>query len=42
VPSRQPTDAALDAATTGWRYDAVTHSLWIKIAPGGTVMIEAS
>ncbi|MBA3503642.1 MAG: hypothetical protein M4D80_12830 [Myxococcota bacterium] len=38
----QPTDAALDAATTGWRYDAATRSLWVKVAPGGAVVIDAS
>jgi alpha-glucosidase (family GH31 glycosyl hydrolase) len=34
------TDAALDAAATGWRYDAATRSLWIKIAAGGATTIE--
>lgn len=38
----QPTEAALDAAASGWRYDAATRALWIKIPAGGATVIEAS
>ncbi len=34
-------DAALDAATTGWRYDALGKFLWVKVAAGGATTITA-
>jgi hypothetical protein len=36
------TDDALDAATTGWRYDAAGKFLWVKVAAGGTTVVTAS
>ena len=39
--SEVASDAALDAATTGWRYDATGKFLWVKIAPGGATTITA-
>jgi alpha-glucosidase (family GH31 glycosyl hydrolase) len=35
-------EAALDAATTGWRYDASGKFLWVKLAAGGTTSVTAS
>jgi alpha-glucosidase (family GH31 glycosyl hydrolase) len=32
------TDAALDAATTGWRYEAAANWLWVKLAPSATAV----
>ncbi|HEU0035928.1 MAG TPA: TIM-barrel domain-containing protein [Kofleriaceae bacterium] len=32
-------DAALDAATTGWRYEAATRSLWLKL-PASTAPVH--
>jgi alpha-glucosidase (family GH31 glycosyl hydrolase) len=39
--AEQPTDDALDAAATGWRYDAAANWLWVKVAPGGAVVVSA-
>jgi alpha-glucosidase (family GH31 glycosyl hydrolase) len=33
-------DVALDAAVSGWRYDATNRLLWVKLAPGGAVVID--
>lgn len=35
-------DAALDAATTGWRYDAATKFLWVKLAAGGNTVVTVN
>ena len=40
VLAEQPTDAALDASTTGWRYDAATRALWVKLAAGAAATVE--
>ncbi len=34
------TDDALDAAATGWRYDAAGKFLWIKVAPSAGVTLS--
>jgi hypothetical protein len=34
------TDAALDTAVSGWRYDATNRLLWVKLAPGGAVTVD--
>lgn len=33
-------DGALDAAVSGWRYDATNRLLWVKLAPGGAVVVD--
>jgi alpha-glucosidase (family GH31 glycosyl hydrolase) len=38
----QASDAALDAATSGWRYDAATKVLWVKLPAGGSTIVTAS
>jgi hypothetical protein len=38
----QASDAALDAATSGWRYDAATKFLWVKLPAGGSTIVTAS
>ena len=40
--SQVASDDALDTAATGWRYDAAGRFLWIKLAPGGSVVVTAS
>jgi alpha-D-xyloside xylohydrolase len=32
-------DTALEAAATGWRYDAANHWLWVKAAAGGATEV---
>jgi hypothetical protein len=36
------TDAALDASATGWRYDATNRVLWVKLAAGLAVTVDAT
>ena len=35
-------DVALDAAATGWRYDAANKFLWVKLAAGGTTTVTST
>ena len=39
--TRVTTDAALDAAASGWRYDATAQWLWVKLAtqPGAAAVV---
>jgi len=39
VAAKVADDAALDAATTGWRYDPANRWLWVKLAAGAATSV---